>query len=347
MPRLDLRGSSPPFFHDRPVTRVFLALAVACYVATLLLDGVAAGGGLGMFGPSSAATYAAGSYFTIAVHEHGQWERAAASGMIHGGLLHILLNLTGIWRLGGLLEMLCGSRRTLLVFGLSQAGAAAAASVGALVTDRPQNTLGASGVCCGIAAALWVQWLGDRRTVLDDYRRDMGAFLVMSLLFGLVPGISFLGHLGGIVGGGVAGLLLKRRAGIRLRGDGWTLALDLAGWLLAALFVAGLAVAAVRAPGRLDLLKRWNPVIVAASQVSDWSAGAPFDPLDREGFERTLAGLESDDALGAVVANVRAAFARFLVAGRDDAETEAALDRAYEAMDDAMRECGFLPRRAR
>ena len=345
MRRLDLRGSLPPFFSDRPVTRVFLAIAVAAYLAVLLLDGVAMSGGFGMFGPTGLAAFAAGSYMTVAVHEHGQWERAAASGIIHGGLLHLLLNAACIMRLGGLLETLSGSRRTLLVFGLSQAGAAAAVSLGALVEGVPQNTVGASGIACGIAAALWVQWCGERRTVLDDHRRDMAVFLVLSLLYGLVPGISFLGHLGGIVGGVVAGLLLRRRAGIRVKGDRLATALDLTGWLLAALFIAGTILAAVRAPARLDVLKRWDPVIDAAAQVSEWSAGAPFDPLDREGFERTLAVLGDEDALGAVVAEVKAAFARFLAAGPGDAGTEAALDRAYDGLDAALRDCGIRTRR--
>lgn len=125
---------------------------------------------------------------------------------------HLLLNMYTLWIFGRMLEPEIGRGRFLTVYLLSLLGGAAAVL---LLSPAYTFTVGASGAVFGLfgavlALALW----GGRR-----YRENLSGILVLigintafSLFF---PGISWQGHLGGIVTGVVVmGVLL----GLRGRG---------------------------------------------------------------------------------------------------------------------------------
>jgi membrane associated rhomboid family serine protease len=331
---------APAPLSDRPVVRGFLLLIGAGYVASLLLDGVRLAGGFSLFGPTPIGAFAAGSCYTPLVLQ-GEWERVAASAVLHGGLLHLLFNATALLRLGSLLEASEGSRRTMLVFGLSQAGAAGAKLVADGVFGHQHHAIGASGVVCGVAAALWVRLRGERRTLLEDFRREIGAFLVASMIMGLLPGISLLGHLGGAIGGGLGGALLAAAPLVRLRGAILPRVLDFAGYALVGAFLFGVGTAAVRAPARAEFLRHFEKADGAAAQLEDWFAGAPFDPQDRDGYERVLESLGERAVFRPAAERMRASFQRFVAAGPDDESARREFAAAQEELAGAAARAGF------
>lgn len=130
---------------------------------------------------------------------------------------HLLLNMYTLWIFGRMLEPEIGRGRFLTVYLLSLLGGAAAVL---LLSPAYTFTVGASGAVFGLfgavlALALW----GGRR-----YRENLSGILVLigfNTAFGLFfPGISWQGHLGGIVTGMVVmgALLGLRGRGRRLRG---------------------------------------------------------------------------------------------------------------------------------
>lgn len=122
---------------------------------------------------------------------------------------HLVLNMYTLWIFGRMLEPEIGRGRFLAVYLLSLLGGAAAVL---LLSPAYTFTVGASGAVFGLfgavlALALW----GGRR-----YRENLAGIVVLIAIntaFGLFqPGISWQGHLGGLVTGVVVmGVLLALR----------------------------------------------------------------------------------------------------------------------------------------
>src|ERR671922_368903 len=185
-----------------PATYALIALNVAAFVAELAGGGSAAsiqGGGTviddaGLNGPDVA---------------DGEVWRIVTAGFLHAGPLHIALNMFALFILGTLLEPGIGTARFLGVYFISLL----AGSFGALLLDPNETTVGASGAIFGLMSAAFIV---ARHRGLEQLASQIGFYVVLNLVFTFgVPGISVGGHLGGLIGGGLAALLItygERRA---------------------------------------------------------------------------------------------------------------------------------------
>lgn len=124
------------------------------------------------------------------------WEpwRVLTSAFAHsqGSLLHIAMNMYGVYICGVLLEPRLGRVRFGWLYFLSALGG----SLGVLLLSDPYTaTLGASGALSGLFLALFVVFRTNRTAL-----RQMGIVLLLNVVMGfVVPGISWQGHLGGAV----------------------------------------------------------------------------------------------------------------------------------------------------
>jgi membrane associated rhomboid family serine protease len=177
-------------------TYTFLGLNVLVFLAELLGGGgpgsVEAGGSLiregGLFGP--------------AISDGGEWYRIFTSGFLHANLIHLLFNMYVLYILGTLLEPAVGAARMVGIYVVSLV----AGSFGALLLTPDALTVGASGAVYGIMAATF---LIARRRGVDQITTLIGFWVVLNLAFTFaVPGISVGGHIGGLVGGGLAALVV-------------------------------------------------------------------------------------------------------------------------------------------
>lgn len=142
---------------------------------------------LGLFGPAVA---------------DGEWWRIVTSGFLHFGILHVAFNMLLLWWLGQMLEPSLGRVRFVLTYAVSLL----AGSLGALLLDPDALTGGASGAVFGLMAAAVLLL---RRRGVDPMQSGLGGLLVINLLLTFLrPGISIGGHLGGLVGGALAALVL-------------------------------------------------------------------------------------------------------------------------------------------
>jgi membrane associated rhomboid family serine protease len=149
-------------------------------------------------------------FFGGALLRDGDWWRAVTTHFLHafpGVPLHLALNLLGLIAFGTLTERPLGSAGTLLVMGLSGAGA----NLGSYLAGYP-HVVGVSGVVFGLLGA--VTWLELRRAerLPAWWRVPRSALLFMlvasALLPLLLPFIAGASHLGGVVAGALgAGLL--------------------------------------------------------------------------------------------------------------------------------------------
>jgi rhomboid protease GluP len=135
----------------------------------------------------------------------GEWWRFLTPVVLHGSLLHVGVNMYSLFILGPQLEAFYGHGRFLglyLVAGFSGVAASFALSNSASV--------GASTAIFGLLGALGVFAYLNRRLFgarAQALLRNIVQVAVINLIIGLSPGIDNWGHVGGLVGGALAGWL--------------------------------------------------------------------------------------------------------------------------------------------
>lgn len=132
----------------------------------------------------------------LAVAVEGQYDRLITSAFLHYGLMHILFNMYALYVLGPPLEQHLGRWRFISLYGLSALGGSVLVY---LLSVPTAPTAGASGAIFGLFAATLV---ASRRLNLD-VRWLVGLIAVNLVITFLVPGISWQGHVGGLITGGV------------------------------------------------------------------------------------------------------------------------------------------------
>jgi membrane associated rhomboid family serine protease len=167
---------------------------------------------------------------------HQYW-RLITSGFLHENLLHIGFNMYLLYLLGLMLEPAIGSIRFAAVYFT----ALLAGSFGALLATAAPS-LGASGAVFGLMGAMVVELRARRLSVMES---GIGGLILINLIFSFsIANISVGAHVGGLIGGALAGLAL------RAAGDRFKLLGLLACLALAAICVAGaIAVAGVSGTG--------------------------------------------------------------------------------------------------
>jgi membrane associated rhomboid family serine protease len=129
--------------------------------------------------------------------QDGEWWRVLTSGFLHIGPIHLLFNMIALWVLGRDLEIVLGRGRFLAVYLIALLGGSAAVM---LFSAPNQAVAGASGAVFGLMGGLAVVL----RRLRVPAGQVVGLIVVNLVISVLIPGISLLGHLGGLVVGAVA-----------------------------------------------------------------------------------------------------------------------------------------------
>lgn len=143
----------------------------------------------------------------------GETHRLVLAGLLHGGFLHVVMNNISLFVLGRLLERLLGSSAFATLYVLSLL----AGNIASLHFIPPTVvSVGASGAIMGLAGALFVLLMLDRRgrflVTRPSGRYMFFAFVLFYLLFGnFVPIINNAAHVGGFAMGGLFGLYFWSR----------------------------------------------------------------------------------------------------------------------------------------
>lgn len=168
------------------VTAALIAINVAIFVITVAQAG-------SLSDNATAPLFEQWGLWPAAV-SNGAWWRLFTSGFLHFGPIHLAFNMIALWVIGRDLEQVLGRTRYLVVYLVSLLGG----SVTVWLLSAPNVlTAGASGAVFGLMGGLAV--------VLIRMRRSPGPALTIILLnvviSFVVPGISILGHLGGLLFG--------------------------------------------------------------------------------------------------------------------------------------------------
>lgn len=124
----------------------------------------------------------------------GDYYRLVTSAFMHYGILHILFNMYALYVLGPPLEENLGKARFVGLYGLSALGGSV---VVYLFSPLSAATAGASGAIFGLFGATLV---ASRRLNLD-VRWLVGLIVINLVMTFTIPGISWQGHIGGLITG--------------------------------------------------------------------------------------------------------------------------------------------------
>lgn len=197
-----LRGTGQPI-----VTQTLIAICVIAYLA---------GGNFGLTGGGASGgswLYVNGALWAPAIEYQHEYWRLVTSGFLHSSLLHIGFNMLLLYFLGSEIEREIGSPR----FGLVYLTALLGGSLGALLQTTTSPTVGASGAVFGLMGFMVVEM---RRRGINPLQSQIGLLLLLNVVLSLRPGsgISFGGHLGGLLFGVLAAVALHEGA---RRGPRW------------------------------------------------------------------------------------------------------------------------------
>ena len=180
-----------------PVTKVLIGINVALFLAELLFGAVGAmgGGSTGMLVDMGALVPA---YVAV---KHEYW-RLFTAMWLHGGLLHVAFNMYALYIGGSYLEMIAGKGKYLAIYLI----AGVAGNVAVYLLAAPISvTIGASTAIFGVFGALFTFSLHNRDSAVGRALKSMGSVILINLVITfVVPGISWQGHVGGLIGGVLA-----------------------------------------------------------------------------------------------------------------------------------------------
>jgi rhomboid protease GluP len=172
-----------------------------------------------------------GALIPVLVLRYRQWWRLISAGFLHADIVHIAFNLYALQGLGRLMERFFGFRRFLVTYGLSLLGCSALVT---LFSNLRTPTVGASGAIMGVLGAMVIFFWKYRDLLIGgrNFLNQLARMALINIGIGLLPGISWWGHLGGFVTGLAIGaaLLPKYRVPSRLtdqleiqplRGQNW------------------------------------------------------------------------------------------------------------------------------
>ena len=182
-----------------------VALNVGVWLANLA-DGVNA------FKPETADLFRWGASSASAVVRDGEWWRLLTATVLHGGVVHLALNMWALWVAGTQVTRWFGNGQFLLIYwGSALAGSALSLHFSA----QHAVSVGASGAVFGVLGALLAGVVQHRdrvpKAVVTQLLTSQGAFVAISLVQGFTrPGIDNAAHVGGLLAGaGMAWLLVE------------------------------------------------------------------------------------------------------------------------------------------
>lgn len=178
-----------PFAGVPIVTYTLIALNVLAYVVTAVQSGSVLDNNVG-------STFFNRFVLVPGMVANGDYLRLIGSGFLHFGIIHLAVNMYALYIVGIACENALGRLRYTAVYFLALLGGSAAVMLGAWNSQ----TAGASGAVFGLFGAILIILLRLKRSA----NMIMGIIALNVIISVTVPGISWLGHAGGLIAGTAA-----------------------------------------------------------------------------------------------------------------------------------------------
>lgn len=194
-----LRRAPSDAFGGRFITILLVLVNTGLYIATVLANMRAGGGAMDLDGRTLLDF---GAKYGPAI-AGGEWWRLITAGFLHGGVLHILMNMWVLFDLGAQVEEMFGGARYLLVYLVSNVTGFTAS-----LFLLPALSIGASAAIFGLIGAMIAMGVRERTSRGQAIRRLYVRWAIYGLLLSLIPGTDWAAHVGGIAGGFLVGIIV-------------------------------------------------------------------------------------------------------------------------------------------
>ncbi|MFI5457269.1 MAG: rhomboid family intramembrane serine protease [Isosphaerales bacterium] len=186
------------------ITPAFILACVAVFAAMVAF-------GVPVLSPTGPELVDWGANEGVRIVLRREYWRLLTSVFVHGGLIHLAMNMWSLFVIGPLVERLYGN----WAFAVLYVAAGLGGAIASVAASPLRIGVGASGAICGVLGALLAFLITHRRSIpvslLKSLRANVLAIIVFMVILGkIVPNIDQEAHLGGLATGFVCGLLLSR-----------------------------------------------------------------------------------------------------------------------------------------
>lgn len=208
-----------------------IIILIANFFVFLLMWRSSGTTGESMWGFQSPVLLAYGAKLNYLIDQHPhQWWRFVTPMFLHGGVIHLAVNMYSLWMIGPYVEKLYGSAK-FVFFWVVTGVAGVVASYLTVVSPNTKlgvlgrflfktgdgPSVGASGALFGLVGVLFVFGIKFRKELPDGFKRAFGTGLLPVILLSLF--IGFMGqrtvdnaaHLGGLFSGALLALVVGYR----------------------------------------------------------------------------------------------------------------------------------------
>jgi rhomboid protease GluP len=231
------KGLSEFFGGRAPVTTAILIVNLAMFVLSWMATAASGeGGGVSfLWSMGNDALYRLGGSFPFAIWVQHEWFRLVTAMFLHGGLLHIGMNMMVLLDVGPVVEELYGSPRYLYLYVVT---GLAGFTLSAL---HGHPAVGASGAIMGLIGVMIAITTKRSGAAMQALRSRLISWVVSIFAIGFLMGgvIDNWGHFGGLAAGFGLGKLLADREPMNAKERKTAYFL---GWLAAAVLVASFAL---------------------------------------------------------------------------------------------------------
>ncbi|ERI95650.1 peptidase, S54 family [Clostridiales bacterium oral taxon 876 str. F0540] len=178
------------------VTYSIIALNIIAYIVTAFLSG-------SIFDSDINVLINLGAKYNELINR-GEYYRLITCMFLHGGLLHVALNMYALYSIGPLVERLYGKTKYIVIY---FASGILSSIFSYMFSDNV--SVGASGAIFGLLGTTLVFAVKKRKNIGKDFLRNIASVIIVNLIIGFtMSNIDNFGHLGGLVGGIIITLIL-------------------------------------------------------------------------------------------------------------------------------------------
>jgi rhomboid protease GluP len=164
--------------------------------------------------PSGDALIAFGAKYGYAIIYGGQWWRLITAGFLHGGILHIGMNMWVFYDLGPRVDSVFGTWRYIVIYIASTV----TGYLASLYWSPNVLSIGASAGIAGLIGAMVGLGTREKHGLIGAERNRYLQWMLMIVVMGfIISGIDNAAHIGGFVGGFIVAYIAGSKG--HARGD--------------------------------------------------------------------------------------------------------------------------------
>lgn len=189
-----LEGNNQTNFSRSPITLAIIGINVFMYIITAILSKNLISSDINVLvqlGAKYNEGIAAGEYY-----------RLITCMFLHGGIIHLVLNMYALYAIGPLIENIYGRTKYVIIYFIS----GICASLLSFMMS-PSISIGASGAIFGLLGATLIFAINMKDRIVKGFLSNILSVIVINIVLGVsISNVDNFGHVGGLIGGIICSL---------------------------------------------------------------------------------------------------------------------------------------------